>query len=150
MKTSILWDIKPRSSFIHSTFRKNLSPPSSLLKSMPSKKSNMKQLASTDSLTLKMEEACSSETSINSKNYTALYPRRQLIKTNENFIHNWRIFKCHTPCETRNLQPYTWIFSSPRRPGRLWGPPSLLSNGYGGSFPGGKAAGAWRWPLISN
>jgi hypothetical protein len=24
------------------------------------------------------------------------------------------------------------IFSSPRRPDRLWGPPSLLSNGYRG------------------
>jgi hypothetical protein len=35
------------------------------------------------------------------------------------------------------------IFSSPCRPDRLWGPPSLL-------FPGGKAAGAWSWPLTSN
>jgi len=26
-----------------------------------------------------------------------------------------------------------------------WGPPSLLYNGYW-LFPGGKAAGAWRWP----
>jgi hypothetical protein len=25
---------------------------------------------------------------------------------------------------------------------RFWGPPSLLSNGYQGLFPGGKAAGA--------
>jgi hypothetical protein len=33
------------------------------------------------------------------------------------------------------------IFSSPRRPDRLWGSPNLLSNGYRGSFPGGKAAG---------
>jgi hypothetical protein len=31
------------------------------------------------------------------------------------------------------------IFSSPRRPDRLWGPPNLLSNGCGGSFPGGEA-----------
>jgi hypothetical protein len=28
---------------------------------------------------------------------------------------------------------------------RPWGPPSLLYNGYR-VFPGGKAAGAWRWP----
>jgi hypothetical protein len=34
------------------------------------------------------------------------------------------------------------IFSSPRRPDRLWGPPSLLPNGYGGLFHGVKAAGA--------
>jgi hypothetical protein len=34
------------------------------------------------------------------------------------------------------------IFNSPCRPDRLWGPPNLLYNGYGGFFPGGKAAGA--------
>jgi hypothetical protein len=33
-------------------------------------------------------------------------------------------------------------FHSPCRPDRLWGPTSLLSNRYRGSFPGGKAAGA--------
>ena len=31
------------------------------------------------------------------------------------------------------------------RPDRPWGPPSLLYNRYR-VFPGGKAAGAWRWP----
>jgi hypothetical protein len=34
------------------------------------------------------------------------------------------------------------IFTSPNRPDRLWVPPNLLSNGYRGPFPGGKAAGA--------
>jgi hypothetical protein len=42
------------------------------------------------------------------------------------------------------------IFSSANRPERLWGPPNHLSNGYRGSFAGGKAAGAWSWPLTSN
>jgi hypothetical protein len=30
------------------------------------------------------------------------------------------------------------ILTSPCRPDRLWGPPNLLYNGYGGSFPGVK------------
>jgi hypothetical protein len=33
------------------------------------------------------------------------------------------------------------MFSSPRRPHRLWGPPNFLSSGYRGFFPRGKAAG---------
>jgi hypothetical protein len=33
------------------------------------------------------------------------------------------------------------IFSSSRRPDRLWGPPSLLSNGYRGPFAGVKRPG---------
>jgi hypothetical protein len=42
------------------------------------------------------------------------------------------------------------IFTSSCRPTRLWGPPILLSKGYRGSFPGGKAAGVRSWPLSSN
>jgi hypothetical protein len=42
------------------------------------------------------------------------------------------------------------IFSSPSCPDRFWGPPNLLYNRYQGSFPGGKAASAWSWPLSSN
>jgi hypothetical protein len=37
------------------------------------------------------------------------------------------------------------IFISPCRPDRLWGLPSLLSNGYRGLFLEGKAAGVWNW-----
>jgi hypothetical protein len=33
------------------------------------------------------------------------------------------------------------FFSSPQRPDLLWGPPSLLSNGYRGLLLGGKEAG---------
>jgi hypothetical protein len=34
------------------------------------------------------------------------------------------------------------IFSCPRRPDRLWSPPSLISNEHHGLFQGGKSAGA--------
>jgi hypothetical protein len=42
------------------------------------------------------------------------------------------------------------IFTSSCCPDWLWGPPNLLYNGFWDLFPGGKAAGAWSWPLTSN
>jgi hypothetical protein len=41
------------------------------------------------------------------------------------------------------------FFFSPQRPNWLWGPPSFLANGYWELYSGGKAAGAWIWPLTS-
>jgi hypothetical protein len=43
------------------------------------------------------------------------------------------------------------IFSPPRRPDRFWGPHTLLSNGYRGTFPGVKRPGreVHRSPLTS-
>jgi hypothetical protein len=42
------------------------------------------------------------------------------------------------------------IFSSPRRPDRLWGPLRLLYNGYRWLFPGSKATGTWSSTFTSN
>jgi hypothetical protein len=42
------------------------------------------------------------------------------------------------------------FFFSPRRPGRFWSPNSLLSSGYGGLLPRGKAEGTSACPLTSN
>jgi hypothetical protein len=39
------------------------------------------------------------------------------------------------------------FFSSPPRPDRLWSPRGLVSIGYQGLHPWGKAAGSWSWPL---
>jgi hypothetical protein len=41
------------------------------------------------------------------------------------------------------------FFSTPQRPDRLWGQPSIISNGTGRTFRRGKAAEAWNWLLTS-
>jgi hypothetical protein len=40
-------------------------------------------------------------------------------------------------CRSSILGAEKRFFSTPQRPGRLWGIPSFLSNGYGGLFPSG-------------
>jgi len=40
-----------------------------------------------------------------------------------------------------------WYFACPKDPDRRWGPPSLLYNVYRASFPWGKEAGSYAWPL---
>jgi hypothetical protein len=42
------------------------------------------------------------------------------------------------------------IFSSPHRPDIFGVHPTSYPVGTRGSFPGGKAAGVWSWPLTSN
>jgi hypothetical protein len=53
-----------------------------------------------------------------------------------------RVIEVRSPAETKGF------FVQPLSPDRLWGPPSLLYNGYRRSFPRGwRAAEAWRSPL---
>jgi len=40
-------------------------------------------------------------------------------------------------------------FSSPKLPHQHCGLSRPLFGGYGGLFPGDKAAGAWNWPLTT-
>jgi hypothetical protein len=53
----------------------------------------------------------------------------------------WTMGLCSSPGRVKNF-----FFPTSRL---ALGPPSLQSNGYQGSFPGGKAAAAWSLPLAS-
>jgi hypothetical protein len=62
----------------------------------------------------------------------------------------WRLLRGWTTEGLEFESRLSRFLFSPCRPDRLWGPPSLLYNGYRGLFPRGKAAGAWSWPLTSS
>jgi hypothetical protein len=65
-----------------------------------------------------------------------MYFKHVTHKINKNYEVTKSVWKIHLyPVMTRVF------FSSPPRSERLWGPPSLLFNGYRGLFSGGKAAG---------
>jgi hypothetical protein len=61
------------------------------------------------------------------------------------FLISHKIGAGSIPCGGGGLGIF--LFTTASRTAR--GPLSLLSNGYRGLFPRGKAAGAWRWPLTS-
>jgi hypothetical protein len=85
---------------------------------------------------LKMEAKCSSETSVDFQRTTLCYVSRDsIVGIATGYGLDDRGDGVRVPVGSR-------IFSSPRRPDRLWGPPNGLSNGYRGFFPRGKAAGA--------
>jgi hypothetical protein len=88
--------------------------------------------------------------------YMTQHPRRHSLHANhhENLkSHNmFCVYVLSTSYVQRlvliKARYYLDLFLYPLCPDRLWGPPSLLYNGYRGSFPQGySAAGAWCWPL---
>jgi hypothetical protein len=96
----ISWDIKPRSSFSQSTFRKNLPPPSSVLKSKPRK--NQHDPVSKPSLFFDPEDE--GGTFLRNVDWLELHgfiSQKTTHQNKWNFIHNWRIFKCHNSREER-------------------------------------------------
>ena len=60
----------------------------------------------------------------------------------ETFYTLWVLWSTHWECL---LAKRFTLYIDRQSPDRPWGPHSLLYNGYR-VFPGGKAAGAWRWP----
>jgi hypothetical protein len=68
------------------------------------------------------------------------------VSTKGSLIKMWLFWgtTCVPGFDSRQRQG-VFPLASVSTPDQLWGPPSLLSTGYQGSFPGGKAAGALRW-----
>jgi hypothetical protein len=73
-------------------------------------------------------------TKLNIPEDTNLHIRQHSVGVAAGYELDDRGFRIRVPIGSR-------IFSSPRRPHLLWGPPSLLFSGYRSSFPEGKAAG---------
>jgi len=84
----------------------------------------------------------------------------QLVKKFISLYGTWRFITVFTRALHRSINlarciQFTPYYSISLKsililcPDRLCGPPSLLSNEYQGLLPGGKAAEAWSWPLIS-
>jgi hypothetical protein len=80
------------------------------------------------------------------KTVHALYPSATVIGNNNNNNNN----NCsHKPRYLSIVTAGARFLSSPRLPDRCWGPPTFLSDGYRGFFPGVKGARVLSWPLIS-
>jgi hypothetical protein len=82
--------------------------------------------------------------------YTASYPRRQNPSQPQLWEPQILHFSYKLYFSFKKLHFSVRIFSSPRRPDRLWGAPNLLSNWFRGFLLENKAAGAWSWSLTSN
>jgi hypothetical protein len=87
-----------------------------------------------DTLCSSVEKKDHTRTLMNKQTQFKVASRRYLNTHSFYSVEEFLTFKNYS----KNMHKF---FSSPPRPERLWGPPSRLSNGYQGSFPGHKAAG---------
>jgi hypothetical protein len=55
-----------------------------------------------------------------------------------------------TVLSTFDFRQELYVFFSSQHPTSFWTHPVSYPKGTCGNFPGGKSAGTWSWPLISN